>query len=570
MRMKRLLGTATAVAVLLTGPLSAAAVAEEPAPPATGVGSGVVRSTLLGVDLGDLINLDVLDDESLSTIDPVNGEPVSSAVLNPLKLTSSVLGPLSLGSVATSTNGAEDRKTVDANTAGNIPLPIVSGLLNGTLSSVVDAEGARSSLLAGVGGGGLDLVGGLLDLGKSPEAMTFTTNAAPARAEGLRGLNIPSLSLLNLGNLLESLDLSLADLPLTELTGLLKGLGVDSVPVAGELMETDDLVATVDGLVGSLGLLGTDEGSVEALSSEDCEDVDGLLDGLPVAGGLLGGIGDIVPAAPADADCATLLELPELPVVGDLVGNVEGLLEPILGGLLPTLDGLNLLEVRDIRAGMVATATDSVDSSVADVVASIGSLKVANLDILNNIDLTKDLNVLSGLGDTVSNLLNTGLGLGDLLDIDLLKITELVAPDGDYTKALSSLTALGVSIKPLSLLGIAQASGEPTARGILGDGLPVLGGDMLNLEGLLGGVTSVLTKGLSIQVGHLASEGFFTPVAALTPNLVDPPAPKLVTTPDGKLPRTGGGSAIPALLAVMLAGSAVVLRRTVRPEKVEG
>lgn len=568
MRMKRLLGTATAAAVLAAGPLSAAASAAEPeAAPRTGVGSGIVRSTLLGIDLGSLLNLDVLDDESLSTIDPVNGEPISSAVLNPLKLTSSVLGPLSLGSVATSTTGAEDRKSVDANTAGNIPLPIVSGLLSGDLSSIVDSDGARSSLLAGIGGTGLDLVGGLLDLGKTPEAMTFTTNAAPARAEGVRGLNIPSLSLLNLGDLLEGLGLPLGDLPLTDLTGLLKGLGIDSVPVLGDTMGTDEIVETVDGLVGSLGLLGTDEESVETLSAPECDQVDGLLDGLPVAGGLLNGIPSIVPTATAEDDCASLLG--NLPLVGDLVGNVEGLLEPILGGVLPTLDGLNLLEVRDIKAGMVATATDSLDTSVADVVASIGALEVANLEILKNIDLTKDLSVLTGIGDTVSDLLNTGLGLGDLLDIDILKIEELLAPDGDYTKALSSLTALGVSLNPGELLGGLQAGG-PTASSILGGGLPVLGGDMLNLEGLLGGVTSILTKGLDIKVATMASEGFFTPVAALTPNLVDPPeAPKVVTTPDGKLPRTGSDTTLPAILAVLLAGTAVIIRRTVRTTKVD-
>ena len=563
MRIKRLLGAATAT-VLLAGPLSgAASAAEAPAAP-TGVGSGVVRSTLLGIDIGKLLNLDVLDDESLSTIDPVNGEPISSAVLNPLKLTSSVLGPLSLGGVATSTTGAEDREAVDADTAGNIPLPIVSGLLNGTLSSIVDADGARSSLLAGIGGNGLDLVGGLLDVGKTPEAMTFTTNAAPARAEGLRGLNIPSLSLLNLGDLLQGLGLPLADLPLTDLTGLLEGLGIDQVPVAGELIDTADLTETVEGLVGGLDVL-------EAVPADDldlpltgelCDTLDGAVG--PILGGVLGGGMD------DSENCTTALDTEgEIPVVGNIVENVDGLLEDILGGMLPTLDELNLLEVRDIRAGMVATATDSVDSSVSDVVASIGSLKVANLSLLENIDLTKDLNVLSGLGDTVSGLVNTGLGLGDLLDIDLLEIEELVAPDGDYTKALSSLTALGVGIKPLSLIGIAQAgSDEPTARGILGN-VPLLGGaDMLELQGLLGGVTSVLTKGLDIQVGHMASEGFFTPVAALTPNLVDPPA-KVVTTPDGKLPRTGGGSTLPALFAVLLASTAVVIRRTLRTEKVE-
>ncbi len=563
MRMKRLFGAATAAAVIAAGPLSAPASTEEPAAaPPTGVGSGLVRSTLLGVDVGNLLNLDILDDESLSTIDPVNGQPVSSAVLNPLKLTSSVLGPLSLGSVATSTTGAEDRKTVNTNTAGNIPLPVVNGLLNGTLSSIVDGDGARSSLLAGVGGGGLDVVGGLLDLGKSPEAMTFTTNAAPARAQGLRGLDIPSLELLNLGALLEGLGLPLGDLPLTDLTGLLEGLGVDSVPVAGEDMPTSDIVDTVAELVEGLDVLE----SVPAddldlpLTPELCGTLEGAVGG--VLGAVLGGgMGDT-------EDCTTVLEGEGDPVVGELLDNVDGLLEGILGGVLPTLDGLNLLEARDIKAGMVATATDSVDSSVADVVASIGSLEVANLDVLNDIDLTEDLDVLTGLGDTVTNLLNTGLGFGDLLDVDLLEIEELVAPDGDYTKALSSLTALGVGIKPLDLVGIAQAgSDEPTARSILRSGLPVLGGDMVNLENVLGGAASVLTEGVDIQVGQLASEGFFTPVAALTPTPVDPPAK--VTTPDGKLPRTGGGSALPAALAVLLASTAVVIRRAVRPEKVE-
>ena len=559
MHLKRLLGTAAAAAVLLAGPLPAAA-EESAAPPPTGVGSGVVRSTLLGVDLGDLLNLDILDDESLSTIDPVNGQPISSAVLNPVKLTSSVLGPLSLGTVGTSTTGAEDRKTVDANTAGNIPLPIVSGLLNGTLSSIVNADGARSSLLAGIGGGGLDVVGGLLDVGKTPEAMTFTTNAAPDRAEGVRGLNIPSLSLLNLGNLLEGVGQPLGDLPLTELTGLLKGLGIDSVPVAGEDMDTDEIISKVEGLVGGLDVLEAVPTN-EPLTDDLCGTLEGAVGG--VLGGVLGGgMGDT-------EDCSTALDAEgEIPLVGDLVGNVDGLLEDILGGVLPTLDGLNLLEARDVKAGMVTTATDSVESSVADVVASIGSLKVANLDILENIDLTEDLDVLSGLGDTVTNLLNTGLGLGNLLDIDLLKIEELVAPDGDYTKALSSLTALGVGIEPLDLVGIASSHDEPTARGILGN-VPLLGGaEMLELEGVLGGVTSVLTKGVDIKVGHMASEGFFTPVAALTPNLVDPPA-KLVTTPDGKLPRTGGGTALPAVLAVLLAGTAVVICRSVRTGKVD-
>lgn len=567
MRMKRLFGTAAATALLLSGPLSAAALAQED-PPAvpTGVGTGLVDSTLLGINIGTLLDLDLLDDVGRSTIDPNNGQPISEAVFNPLKLTSSVLGPLSVGSVATSSTGAPDNKTVTKSPAGNIPLPIVTGLLNGTLSSVVDADGARSSLLAGFGA--LNLVGGLLGMEGNEDAVTSNTNAAPANASGLRTLSIPSLELLNLGNLLTGIGLPLEGLPLvgdlTSITGLLEGLGVPGIPVAGGgMMDTDDVVGTITGLVGELdvlsGLPDADLGLPLA---------GGTCNSLPLVGGLLGG------CTPAEGESG-------LPIVGDLTNVVDGTvvdeilgeLGPILSGALPVLDGLNLLEVGGINAGMQATATDSLDTSVADVIAEIGFLKVANLDLLEGLNLTQGTEVLSGIGDTVSGLLNTGLGLDGLLDIDVLDITEIVEPDGDYTKALSGLTALGVNLDPSKILGGitgAQVGGALSALDILGDGgLPVLGGDMLALDGLLEGVTSILTEGLGIQVGQLQSEGFFTPVAALPPNIVAPPAQPVTPPADGKLPKTGAETALPAVLAVVLAGAAIGIRRMVRPEKVD-
>lgn len=563
MRMKRLLGTATAAAVLLAGPLSMTAAsaqeADAGADASTGVGTGSVRSTLLGVDVGSLLNLSVLDDQSISTIDPVNGEPISSAVLNLLSVSSSVLGDLALPLASTTTTGAEDRAEVSHNTAANgIPLPVVDGLLRGTLSSVVDENGARSSLLAGIGGDGLDLVGGLLGLADAPEAVTFTTNAAPATAEGTRGLNIPALDLLNLGNLLAGIGLPLESLPLTDLVGLLEGLGIDTVLVDGNPMATDDLISTVTGLVGSLAPL--DAAPVDApLDGGLCQTVDGILDPVPT----LGGIGGLIPGGTPDTTCDDLLALPvdDLPVVGELLVSVVDLLTPILDGVLPTLDGFELLSVRDVKANMVAKATDSLETSVADVVASIGSVKVANLSVFDNLDLTEDLALLSGLGDTIASTLNTALGLSGLLDIDLLKITEEVVPDGDYTKALSSLTAVGVTVNPL--VGVLQAgSTEPSASDILG-GTGLTGGGMGLLGGLLGGVTSVLSDGVGISVGTLASEGSFT-VAGQTPTLVNPPK---ISTPDGKLPRTGASTALPAAMAVLLAGAALGVRRLVRSER---
>lgn len=250
MRTKRLLGAAAAATLLMTGPLTAAAIAQARDPPAvpTGVGTGSVSSTVLGLDL--------LDDTGLSTIDLANGVPTANGLFNPLKLTGA-LGDKTLGSASTSTTDGEVSDSISANpAAGDIPVPIASGLLEGALTSVVDENGARSGLLASFGR--LDLVGGLLGMGASPDAVSFTTNAAPDTAGGVRGLEIPSLEMLNLGNLLAGIGTPLETLPLDQLTGMLEGLGVPSVPVVGApggSMTTDDVVDTVTGLVGTLDVL---------------------------------------------------------------------------------------------------------------------------------------------------------------------------------------------------------------------------------------------------------------------------------------------------------------------------
>jgi hypothetical protein len=204
-------------------------------------------------------------------------------------------------------------------------------------------------------------------------------------------------------------------------------------------MPTDEVITTVTDLVGTLGVLDAlpVESLTDPLTSDTCN-------ALPVVGSLLGSVlgdgGDRNDSTlPVVGDVTSLVGEP-----GSLVANVVGLLEPILGGALPVLDDLNLLEVGGLTASMQATATDSVDSSVADVVANISSLKVAELDVLEDLDLTQGLDVLAGVSDTVSGLLNSGLGIDGLLDIDVLEITELIQPDGDYTNALSGLTMLGV------------------------------------------------------------------------------------------------------------------------------
>lgn len=131
MAMKRLLATATAAALLTTGPLSAAAPAQE-GPPAvlTDVGTGLVDSTLLGIDVGDLVNLDLLHDDATSSLDPANGEAISSAAGNPLTLASTVLDPLSPGAINTSSTDGEDTDAVSQDLDGaDTALPVVLAVI---------------------------------------------------------------------------------------------------------------------------------------------------------------------------------------------------------------------------------------------------------------------------------------------------------------------------------------------------------------------------------------------------------------------------------------------------------
>ncbi|MGI9120625.1 MAG: hypothetical protein ACR2G7_10995 [Acidimicrobiales bacterium] len=162
---------------------------------------------------------------------------------------------------------------------------------------------------------------------------------------------------------------------------------------------------------------------------------------------------------------------------------------------------------------------------------------------LTSLDLTQNL---AGVSGTINGVLNGALGGLLNLDVDVLQIDKLVAPDGDYTRAFSSLSAMAVNILPVSPVAQAQAAPLPSALDIVPTGLPDTGGAMTGLLGLdaLSGVTSLLTEGLGINAGTMQATGSFNPVAALAPSIVTPPPAGSVNRVDGKLPRTGTSTAI--------------------------
>lgn len=557
MRTSRLLGAFAAATVAAIAPLSATiASAAEP----NGVGHGTVDSTLLQVDVGPgghVLSVKVLSDEGRSTIDPSDGAPVSSTSLTPFSISSGAVPALNLSSpaVGTSSTGAEETQSVSSPALASVPA--LSGSLSATLSSVVDAVGARSGLDAALSK--LSVAGGLLSVPSASVALG--TSAATTQSSGTRSISIPSIEVLNLGAVLEALGLTLADLPLDDLLGLLGALGKDLADIA----DPAAVVAAVDTAIDDL------QGQTGALTDEHCATVDGLLGGI----GGLAGVSEVGDNAQDIVDGAVDGALPitspvsaqALPVtcdslttVDELVDTLQDVIGGLVGGLLATLDDTSLLSVEGIEVSLVADAKSTVESSVAEVTGTIGSVKVGALTVpgVSGLDLTAAADVLNAAGDTVSAAVGSVLGvvnaqLADMVDVDVLTITEAVGAEGDYASANAAVTALTATITPPALLtgALAVTDSATALLDEVGAAVPAIAPVMGELSAALGGL-DVLTAASTITVGRLSSSSAFRPVAASVPGS---------TPPSGELPRTGSDAAVPAMAAVLVAGVALGIRR---------
>jgi hypothetical protein len=564
MRTKRLVGAAAAATIAAIAPLSATiARAAEP----TGVGSGSVSATVLGVDVGNVLSVKVLTDHGMSTIDPKDGAASSSTSLTPLSIASGAVPALNVTtpSVTTSSTGAEDKKSVSPDLPST---PAFSGDLTADLSSIVDAAGARSGLDGTLSN--LSVAGGLLNVPKA--TVSLATSAVSGESSATRAISIPSIEVLNLGAVLSSVGLPLDSLPLDDLTKLLGSLGI-TLP---DIEDPAAVVASVNDALDSL------QGQTGALTPAICNTVDGILG---TVGGLTGtdAVGDaadqivntITTTVPGTPSVPAVPSLPTLSAqalpscadvtgtVQDLVDQLQGVVGSVVASVLATLDNTSLLSVSGIDVGLVADAKSTVESSVADVTGKIGSVKVGNLALpaLSGLDLTATAGVLSAAGDAVSAAIGNVLSvvnaqLADMVDVDVMKITELVAPAGDYTSATAGVTALTAKITPPSLL-TGAINVTDSASDILDQvsaTVPALAPLMTSLQASLGGL-DLLTAPATITVGQLSSTSAFRPVAASVPGVTGS------TPPSGDLPRTGANAALPAMAAVLVGGVALGIRR---------
>ena len=544
MRTARLIAVGTAIA--LSGAVTAG-----PATAAAGVGTTTVSTSLLRVQVGangSLLDLRLLGDDARATVDPKVGSTEAFSRLTALSLSSSAL-PAPLNSITVPSPPIESKSpgglgsvtsaAIDlANPVTGVAVP--SYLLSGsvapaTLTSAVDADGARSSLGSSLGN--LAGVGGLLSADSL--ASTLDTAANATKADGKRVVSTSAITVLDLGALIDGLGLLLADLPVSAVTGILDQLGVPVGTLApGDL--TDAVSALSDGIDGLQALIPA-----------------GALPTDPITAAVPAELGTLLP------DLGTPVPVQNTTTVAEVQASIDAL-QNTLSGLLATamtaLDALKLLEVDGINVGVVATATDTLGGSVSAVNAKIGEITLGGVT-LPAVDLLGTAAQLNAAVADVNGIIGDALGsiapgLANVVDVDLL------APDADngvrtaggYNKAIAGLTAVAASVTPpadlsaiISTLQSATGVGE-TIIG-LGGTVPALSTVMGTLETALGSVQA-LAGGANIRIAQLRSTSDFVAAAPASPGT--------------ELPRTGSNNTTAlAAFGTVLAALAIGMRRYV-------
>lgn len=598
MRLFRLVPVIAAGA-LLAASVSPAQAQTTDASGAEGVGTTTGALTLLGLDAGGLLSLDLLTDAGRANIDESVGARSAAAQISALVVESPAAGVAeSLPLLSVESTGAPEEQGQAATPIDN---PVVSGsLLPLSLRALVDEVGATSQLSAGLVD--LDVLGGVA--GITGTELDLGSQALVDDAAGSRGVTLDALTVLDLEALLAGLGIPLTDLSfdtllalvdslglLSELSAALEGLGLpgldlDALSIEGLLAVVDGLLDEADGLLDGVDALTSQVDaltgqitSLESLQStltadaDACDVADPALDLLD---DLLGGgttasdlCADVTGTLTSITGELALLdtELSDLTDLLDpLTTQLDALLDQLQGALEAPLDllgGQTLLGVDGLDVTVVTQATDDVATSIADVTGTLGELRVGDL-ALGALDLSATTEQVDHVLARVEGTLGGVLGqispaLADLVDIRTLEETTSVVEEAGSVVASAAFTGLQVDVLPeiaelqdlLAGLGGVDSLGAQLAD--LGLPVPTSGAtEVLQLNSLLAGVptgglvlgdgVAALTEGLSVRVASLTQQSTFTPVAV-------PSAPAPAPAPQPTLPATGSDDGLVLLLA---------------------
>lgn len=516
----------------------------------TGVGSALGSGALATLDVGTLLHLGLLEEASGNTIDPSIGTSNASESFTPVRLNQTGVPQ----TFVTNTSGAEDQKSVSLVDLSSLA-PFVTGTINaGTLSSIVDADGARSILSSTLAN--VDALGGVAALDSG--GLDLSTAAGPTASVVNRGVSLNALTVLDLRGLLNMFGIDLTDLSVDQLANLADGLGLLGTISSATGLDLTNAASLTDAV-------NTLETAILSNTLAPLCDPGGLLHGLPIC------------AVPPD------------------VSAVTDQLTSLLNGVLSTLSGTALLRVEGVNAKAIATAADTLDHSSAVVTAGISKVLVGDAD-LGGFDLSSTLAQIQALAANATSQINAILGaispaLANIVTVAFDEQTTNLDTSNGYVNALAAVNALHVTIKVPDvcalLNGIAQNPSLPAPVDALptstvGDALAQLGStvdcsSIVEIPQFRAPTTNglaptalpidlsavdALTKPVELKVASVSSAGNFrTPTTPSTPA-----SPTSTETP---LAVTGANDALFLVVGAVLAAAALVTRRTLRRAALE-
>ena len=525
---------AAAASVALVG----AAVGLAPATAATdGVGTAMSSTKVLQAALGkdgSVVNLSLIGDESRSTTDAAVAAPEAFTRLAPASL--SVPAIPQLANVALPVVEARSPGGKPSVEAPGVILPtpavVASGAIDPAKLTATLTDGiAASSLSAGVSN--LGLLGGLISA--QGLSSTLGTQAASADSSSTRTVRVGAVTVLDLSALLGALGIRLSDLPVSTITALVDQL---QVPVVG--------LTAGQTLNAAVSQLQTAVDSVQATVNTTTGTVTGTVDS--TVNGVLGSVGVTAPTAGS-----TVAQ------VSGIVDQLQAQINNLLANGVAALEAAPLLKLDGVEVGVSTKATDSVDTSVAEIVGKVGDVQIGGIK-LAGVDLAATASQLNSLVSTVNsqvgNVLKTvSPDLAGIVNVSVLDQAKSVTSSGGYTRSRAGITAVTATVTPPANLAaiVAAVTGAATTVGTtLGSALPALSPAMTQLQSTLGLASSVLAAPASVRVAEVLSASDFAAAAAGTP----------AGAPGGELPRTGGTPVLP-IVAGLLVVLAVGARRTV-------
>jgi hypothetical protein len=533
MRKFRIVSAAASLALLV----SAAVAAGGPASAAT-TGVGTTRATTTGASIslgtdGSLLSAQILGDNGIANIDPKQGAPSSAASsLSPLNASSSTLPAVStvnqvLPKISVSSTGAADNKSVPTT---SLNTPLTTGTIAPlSLSAAVDSvQGAASGLTSTVNN--FTAVGGLLSIPTLQSSLGAA--AKPGDADGLRGIttNNQPIKVLNLGAVLQGLGVNPASLTVTQVGGILDALKATVTTPTGVLNGAG--LSQLSGLQQVLTTLPT-----------------GGVSGLPA--------NTVLTTLPAPVQTLITTALGGAIPAGSTIADLQSLLTTTFTDALNAIGGATLLQVDSVDLGVTTKALDTVANSVANITATLGTVRVGN-QAITGADLTSIANTAQSTVNTV--LTSAGLPTG-LLTLKLLDQSKSVGSQAGYVNSLANLTAVHVALAPLSSLtgGATSQAATDTMSQILGSAnVPVLSTAMATLNTALQ-TTNALGTGATVDVLQVGAASTFTPSPATPSN------PTAATPQSGTLATTGGPTQILGFVGLLLLATVAGLRWLRRP-----